>query len=126
MPVGVVDWALSTKRIIGAPPPTDFCKNYLYEGINLETWNLACKTLVPSLAQKKKPDLFHLFLCKELNKAVGCYWMNLDDLNLFSHNFQVFLQKSTEFSGDDILTAAYGWHIKSDSVYPLKEGDTRR
>ena len=35
------------------PPPTDFCKNYLYEGIDLETWNLACDTLVPSLVQEK-------------------------------------------------------------------------
>ena len=33
-------WALSTKRKIGPPPPPpppDFCKKYLYEGIDLET-----------------------------------------------------------------------------------------
>ena len=37
-----------------APPlPHRFCKNYLYEGIDLETWNLACDTLVPSLVQEK-------------------------------------------------------------------------
>ena len=36
-------WALSTKRIIRGPPPPlphHFCKKYLYEGIDLETWNL--------------------------------------------------------------------------------------
>ena len=31
-------WAFSDKRIIGGPlPPPHFCKNYLYEGIDLET-----------------------------------------------------------------------------------------
>ena len=48
--------AFSPLRILTPPfppPPHHFCKNYLYEGIDLETWNLACDTLVPSLAQEK-------------------------------------------------------------------------
>ena len=67
-----VNWTL---RIIGGPPPPlDFCKNYLYEGIDLETWNLACDTLVPSLVQEKYepppdppfPVIFHF--CKKPQK----------------------------------------------------------
>ena len=38
-----------------APPP-HFGKNYLCEGIDLETWNLACDTLVPSLVHEKIRD----------------------------------------------------------------------
>ena len=45
--------AFLDKRVIGAPLPPHFCKNYLYGGIYLETWNLACDTLVPSLTQEK-------------------------------------------------------------------------
>ena len=86
--------AFSPLRIIAPSPPLDFCKNYLYEGIDLrgvtsqracpgffwvkdnrgpslpptpiifakinlyegidlETWNLACDTLVPPLVQEK-------------------------------------------------------------------------
>ena len=45
--------AFSDKRMIAPPSPPHFCKNYLYEGIDLETWNLVCDTTVPPLAQGK-------------------------------------------------------------------------
>ena len=67
--------AFLDKRVIGAPLPPHFCKKYLYEGIDLETWNLACDTLVPSLVQEKYetpppdppfPVIFHF--CKKPQK----------------------------------------------------------
>ena len=48
--------AFSTKRITEAPPPPhpqNFAKNIGAEGIELETWNFACDTLVPPLVQEK-------------------------------------------------------------------------